>query len=55
MDKLNDSSDWPMLAWPVNEILLQTLVLEGKKDHEIAAAYHVPVNVVTERRETFSL
>ncbi len=55
MDQLNDSSDWPMLAWPVNEILLQTFVLEGKKDNEIADTYHVPVNVVTERRETFGL
>ncbi|MHA1564891.1 MAG: hypothetical protein ACTSX7_06225 [Alphaproteobacteria bacterium] len=55
MDQPNDSFDWPRLSWPVNEILLQTLVLEGMKDNEIADTYRVPVQAVTERRETFGL
>ncbi len=45
--------EWPGHAWPVNEILLQSLVLAGKSDDEIAELYHVDAEHVATLRAKF--
>ena len=42
--------EWPGHAWPVNEILLQSLVLA---DDEIAELYHVDAEHVATLRAKF--
>ena len=42
-------------AWPVNEIVLQSLVLAGKNSAEIASKYGVSVDQVSGLRQAFDL
>ena len=42
-------------SWPVNEIVLQSLVLGGKNDSQIAAQFGVSVDEVSGLRQSFDL
>ena len=42
-------------AWPVNEIILRSLLGKGLNDAAIAALYHVPRGAVSDRRRVLDL
>ncbi len=46
---------WRGLAWPVNEILLQSLVASGKSDRDIAELCGVETEQVTKLRQVYEL
>ncbi len=46
---------WRGLAWPVNEILLQSLVASGKSDRQIAELCGVETEHVTKLRQVYDL
>ena len=54
----HDTGSWPKAKrpvhdWPVNEIVLQSLVLAGRTDHDIARIYGVDPDAVTTLRAKF--
>ncbi len=46
---------WRGLVWPVNEILLHSLVVSGKSDHQIAELCGVETVHVTRLRQVYEL
>ncbi len=46
---------WRGLVWPVNEILLHSLVASGKSDQEIAELCGVETEHVTNLRQVYEL
>ncbi len=46
---------WRGLVWPVNEILLHSLVVSGKSDHQIAELCGVKTEHVTRLRQVYEL
>ncbi len=46
---------WRGLTWPVNEILLQSLVVSGKSDRQIAELCGVEIENVTKLRLVYDL
>jgi hypothetical protein len=42
-------------TWPVNEILLQSLVISGKSDHQIAELCGVEPEQVTQLRQQYDI
>jgi hypothetical protein len=46
---------WRGLTWPVNEILLQSLVASGKSDRQIAELCGVETEHVTKLRQVYDL
>ena len=46
---------WRGLVWPVNEILLQSLVVSGKSDHQIAELCGVETKHVTRLRLVYEM
>ncbi len=46
---------WLGLAWPVNEILLHSLIASGKTDREIAELCGVETEHVTQLRQVYDL
>lgn len=46
---------WAVRDWPVNEIVLQSLVLAGRTDQEIALIYDVDSEAVADLRAKFGL
>ena len=46
---------WRGLTWPVNEILLQSLVASGKSDRDIAALCGVETEQVKNLRRVYEL
>ncbi len=47
------TSDWRKTPWPINEILLETLVMSGRKDTEIATIWNVDADDVRDLREAY--
>ena len=41
--------------WPVNDIVMRSLLLKGMRDSEIAAIFHVSTEVVKQRRRTLDI
>ena len=48
-------SDWHNVSWPINEILLESLVLQGRKDSEIATLCGVQAEDVRSLRKAYGL
>lgn len=48
-------SDWPDLHWPINEILLESLVLSGRSDAQIALMCGVEADAVRGLRRSYGL
>ena len=46
---------WRGLEWPVNEILLNSLVASGKNDQQIAELCGVEIQHVTRLRQVYDL
>ncbi len=46
---------WRGLTWPVNEILLHSLVASGKSDRDIAALCAVETEEVTKLRREYDV
>jgi hypothetical protein len=46
---------WRGLVWPLNEILLHSLVASGKSDHEIADLCGVETSNVIKLRQVYDL
>ena len=46
---------WRGLEWPVNEILLHSLVVSGKNDRQIAELCGVETKHVTRLRQVYDL
>ncbi len=46
---------WRGLAWPVNEILLHSLITSGKSDRDIADLCGVETEQVTKLRRVYEL
>ncbi len=46
---------WRGLTWPVNEILLHSLVVSGKSDRQIAELCGVETEHVTKLRQVYDL
>ncbi len=46
---------WRGLAWPVNEILLHSLVVSGKSDRQIAELCGVETEHVSRLRQVYEL
>ena len=46
---------WHGLAWPVNEILLHSLVVSGKSDRQIAEHCGVETEHVSRLRQVYEL
>lgn len=42
-------------SWPVNDIVMRSLLRKGMRDAEIAAIYHVSKEVVRQRRESLEV
>lgn len=53
--RLENIRTWRGLSWPVNEVLLRSLVMTGKSNEQIAALCGVEDRDVTELREQFDL
>jgi len=45
----------PQKTWPINEIVMRSLLHRGISDHDIAEMYHVPLESVIERRKSLGL
>lgn len=43
------------LPWPVNDIVMRSLLLKGMGDAEIAAMYHVSKEIVRRRRQSLDI
>jgi hypothetical protein len=43
------------ITWPINDIVMRSLLLKGMNEQEIAEMFHVPAEIVHERRKSFAL